>query len=532
MVHPSLRVKKLSLGKQFAICIDYPGRAFGWGFGVDEKIGHPAGLSREKGYGVAASMELTTGMNQRILQEQEMFARANTVNTGNNYYDGEPQQLRTPSRLPRVEDEDSFDRQLKKEFSYVNLLSKVDNKVNHNNLLFNKQNSSVIELGKVFRETSEMNSFEEIKQRFFFEDVVCSENGFILVCKRDCEAVKFCSAQKKHPKKCSIPLTSPQVKSKQISKNSGFSTFMVVYGDNSFGQLLVDFDDMVDRLLLVEIEVFEAPLKEIRAGDKHFIALTEEGRVFAWGDNSQGQCGVTSETLHPDSRFKNPNDTNNWNSRNPSNISREYIKQDDCNSSFPSSQLAEKDFLETPDQQIHNSDSQELSNPRSKKSRSRSEDLFIDPRKIYSEENNQVIQSLSEVTDLSIDKGSTIGSQMINSQKRAKHKPQMIIVKGNKEGVEIYNGKYKDVDNTLQKSKQDFESEYEINLIRPSNKTSASLEEQNLLQRLNLFLDDPDQSGPNSLDSVKKDVRQFKNYSKALQETLSRMLEEINRKRG
>ncbi len=70
-----------------------------------------------------------------------------------------------------------------------------------------------------------------------------------------------------------------------------------VWGDNSLGQLGTG-GNPTPSLVPVALPAFvgsngsSVNIVHVAAGRSHSLALTEEGRIFAWGDNSQGQLGT------------------------------------------------------------------------------------------------------------------------------------------------------------------------------------------------------------------------------------------------
>ena len=52
--------------------------------------------------------------------------------------------------------------------------------------------------------------------------------------------------------------------------------------------------DQLEELRLFP-EVVELPnitVNEVIAGDNHTLVLTDEGRIYSWGYNNMGQCGI------------------------------------------------------------------------------------------------------------------------------------------------------------------------------------------------------------------------------------------------
>ncbi|XP_032889000.1 X-linked retinitis pigmentosa GTPase regulator isoform X2 [Amblyraja radiata] len=67
-------------------------------------------------------------------------------------------------------------------------------------------------------------------------------------------------------------------------------------GDNSEGQL--GLGDNQERTTFQRVEYFtgKGKIKQLAAGSNISAALTEDGNLFMWGDNSEGQIGLGSET--------------------------------------------------------------------------------------------------------------------------------------------------------------------------------------------------------------------------------------------
>ncbi|XP_051871021.1 X-linked retinitis pigmentosa GTPase regulator-like isoform X2 [Pristis pectinata] len=67
-------------------------------------------------------------------------------------------------------------------------------------------------------------------------------------------------------------------------------------GDNSEGQL--GLGDNEERTVFQRVEFFtdKQKIKQLAAGSNISAALTEDGNLFMWGDNSEGQIGLDSES--------------------------------------------------------------------------------------------------------------------------------------------------------------------------------------------------------------------------------------------
>ncbi len=64
------------------------------------------------------------------------------------------------------------------------------------------------------------------------------------------------------------------------------------WGNNDFGQLGLGYHGAGTDVLSPQIlPPFSSPVIALAAGNRHALILTEDGQVFAWGDNRQGQIG-------------------------------------------------------------------------------------------------------------------------------------------------------------------------------------------------------------------------------------------------
>lgn len=73
------------------------------------------------------------------------------------------------------------------------------------------------------------------------------------------------------------------------------------WGRNAYGQLGTGtISDVSTAPQLISYRVFQERVQQVAAGENHCVALTEGGRVFAWGDNSNGQAAsVNGNVLIP-----------------------------------------------------------------------------------------------------------------------------------------------------------------------------------------------------------------------------------------
>ena len=64
------------------------------------------------------------------------------------------------------------------------------------------------------------------------------------------------------------------------------------WGNNDYGQLGLGYHASNTNVMTPQIlPPFSSPVTALAAGNRHVLVLTEDGQVFAWGDNSQGQVG-------------------------------------------------------------------------------------------------------------------------------------------------------------------------------------------------------------------------------------------------
>ncbi len=64
------------------------------------------------------------------------------------------------------------------------------------------------------------------------------------------------------------------------------------WGNNNYGQLGLGYQDPGTNVLSPQmLPPFPSSVIALAAGNRHALALTKDGRVFAWGANSQGQVG-------------------------------------------------------------------------------------------------------------------------------------------------------------------------------------------------------------------------------------------------
>lgn len=331
-VHPSLRVIKVSLAKQFAVCIDLVGRAFAWGMGIDHRLGSGIGGS--------------AALGQK--QSRESSALISPKREGS-FLKSPFKSAKRTKKLDQIDrkklEEDSFERQFSRKVSFVELQSKSHNPVRSEtresakglvrrdpaHSASNRPDPSIIfELNKIYREDFSVHSedgFVRVEKRLFFENIICSKNGFILIVRSEAKDSEEPGRAKEGSQ--GLPTEDPLIqfrqapepqngylKKRRTSQESAFQmkfgktvsnmSFdyqqgstgsnvkleMVVFGDNLHQELLVGFDDQVSQLVLIETPGFDSRVVDIQAGDHHFVALTKKGTVFAWGDNRQGQCGV------------------------------------------------------------------------------------------------------------------------------------------------------------------------------------------------------------------------------------------------
>eukprot|EP00002_Diphylleia_rotans_P035797 TRINITY_DN7842_c1_g1_i2.p1 TRINITY_DN7842_c1_g1~~TRINITY_DN7842_c1_g1_i2.p1 ORF type:complete len:1628 (+),score=267.27 TRINITY_DN7842_c1_g1_i2:91-4974(+) len=64
------------------------------------------------------------------------------------------------------------------------------------------------------------------------------------------------------------------------------------WGCNSSGQLGIDKSTDPNCISIVKGTVFESRLKQLVAGEEHSFAITEDGRLYAWGRTDNGRLGL------------------------------------------------------------------------------------------------------------------------------------------------------------------------------------------------------------------------------------------------
>ena len=104
-----------------------------------------------------------------------------------------------------------------------------------------------------------------------------------------------------HPVKIQLPQTVPSTRVSQVSCGMmhtacvTFSGLVLCWGSNSMGQLGVGKGaGSLSSQELVTAEVPQcAMVCEVACGAVHTLALAVDGRVFSWGSNRHGQCGVS-----------------------------------------------------------------------------------------------------------------------------------------------------------------------------------------------------------------------------------------------
>jgi alpha-tubulin suppressor-like RCC1 family protein len=69
-------------------------------------------------------------------------------------------------------------------------------------------------------------------------------------------------------------------------------TQLLSWGYDRFGQLGVDLQKVTDKEHPEASVQFDQPVRKLAAGLGHSVALSENGEVYAWGNNSNGQLGL------------------------------------------------------------------------------------------------------------------------------------------------------------------------------------------------------------------------------------------------
>ena len=69
-------------------------------------------------------------------------------------------------------------------------------------------------------------------------------------------------------------------------------------GDNTYGELGYESVLITDKL--IRIKEFPSPVDKIAVGARHSLILLKDGDLYAFGDNSDGQCtGFTTRYPSP-----------------------------------------------------------------------------------------------------------------------------------------------------------------------------------------------------------------------------------------
>lgn len=83
---------------------------------------------------------------------------------------------------------------------------------------------------------------------------------------------------------------------------------LLAWGDNTYGELGIEKSLFVEHPTLVKS--FEQKIKKITAGARHSLVMDENNKVWAFGDNSEGQCTgegtrlVIPQEIHFESKEK------------------------------------------------------------------------------------------------------------------------------------------------------------------------------------------------------------------------------------
>ena len=74
---------------------------------------------------------------------------------------------------------------------------------------------------------------------------------------------------------------------------------MYSIGDNTYGELGADCISSVEKPTKASFN-FDSAIKKVSAGARHSLILLESGSLYAFGDNSEGQCsGVSTRYSKP-----------------------------------------------------------------------------------------------------------------------------------------------------------------------------------------------------------------------------------------
>ena len=111
----------------------------------------------------------------------------------------------------------------------------------------------------------------------------------------------FTGTKQLKPKEIPLP-TQQSVKKLAIGKMfmMALTSFGRVYamGDNTYGELGLS-REVKNAFQMVQVGALVGPqFVDIAAGARHGMLLSSEGKVFAFGDNSEGQCGVEASRVY------------------------------------------------------------------------------------------------------------------------------------------------------------------------------------------------------------------------------------------
>jgi alpha-tubulin suppressor-like RCC1 family protein len=91
-----------------------------------------------------------------------------------------------------------------------------------------------------------------------------------------------------------VILANRFLKKSQPQNNDSPTPKLMSWGYDRFGQLGVDLQKVTDKDNPEAIIQFDQPVKKLAAGLGHSMALAENGDVYSWGNNSNGQLGLGS----------------------------------------------------------------------------------------------------------------------------------------------------------------------------------------------------------------------------------------------
>ncbi len=75
-------------------------------------------------------------------------------------------------------------------------------------------------------------------------------------------------------------------------------------GDNGYGELGIENTKFEKMLTKIEYFNINRAPKKVCSGARHSLVLTEKGKLYAFGDNSDGQCSGFNECYYKPTRVR------------------------------------------------------------------------------------------------------------------------------------------------------------------------------------------------------------------------------------